>query len=179
MKRASRPRLTSSTDPVLVGRLGRPHGLAGHVTLVLETDYEQRFAPGAIVFTSSGATLTVRDVRKAGAGMAVAFVEFPDRTSAEELRGTLLFVESSDRRPLQEGEFWPEDLVGLEVRDHVGVVRGRVEAVDDESPQTRLLISTPNGLRAVPLVPDLVPEVSLSDGFLVVADLPGLLNEEP
>jgi 16S rRNA processing protein RimM len=80
---------------------------------------------------------------------------------------------------LQPGEFWPEDLIGLEVRDPAGRVRGTVTGVDAEAPQTRLIVLTGAGARLVPLVTDLVPEIALERGFLVVTDLPGLLDDDP
>ncbi len=185
MRKASTPRLTSSTEPadppgelVLVGRLGRPHGLRGHLAIVSETDNEERFVPGARVLLRSGEALTVAEHRLGGAGQVIAFVGISDRNQAESLRGSELFVELGERRRLREDEYWPDELVGLEVRDQTGATRGRVEAVDDNAPQTRLVVATSAGTRLVPLVAPLVTEVSLAAGYLVVADIPGLLADE-
>ena len=179
MKRASAPGLTSSTEPpVLVGRLGRPHGLRGHLTLVSETDNEDRFAPGARLLLASGDTLVVQSTQETGSGLIIAFEGVTDRNQAENLRGSLLLIPAEERRPLQPGEFWPDELVGLEVRDQEGQTRGTVKSVDDFGPQARLTLATEGGERLVPLVPDLVPLISVEEGFVVVTDLPGLLDKD-
>ncbi|HUO45393.1 MAG TPA: ribosome maturation factor RimM [Acidimicrobiia bacterium] len=179
MKRASAPELTSSTEPpVVVGRLGRPHGLRGHLTLVSETDNEERFAPGARLLLPSGDTLVVRSTQMTGNGRIIAFEGVADRNKAEKLRGSLLMIPAGERRQLRPGEFWPDELVGLEVRDQQGQALGTVKGVDDLAPQTRLSIATKGGERMIPLVPDLVPVISIAEGFLVVTDLPGLLDDD-
>lgn len=175
--------MTSSTDPnqedlVLIGRLGRPHGLRGHLLLIPESDHPDRFRPGARLTLDSGDTVTVSDFRPSGPGYIVAFAGHEDRTAAERLRGLQVFIPAHQRRALETDEYWPDELVGLTVRDQAGTIRGRVRAVDDEAPQPRLVVSTPNGDRLVPLVAALVTEISMSQGYLVIDDVPGLLDDD-
>jgi 16S rRNA processing protein RimM len=162
----------------VVGRLGRPHGLQGYLTVTIDSDNPDRFRPGAQLTVESGRDLTVRDLRRGGARVLIAFKQVTDRSGAEALAGSRLSISPDQLRPLQPGEFWPEDLIGLEVRDGAGRVRGTVTGVDAEAPQTRLIVLTGTGSRLVPLVTDLVPEIAVEEGFLVVADLPGLLEED-
>ena len=127
---------------------------------------------------ASGDALTVRDTMVVPNGRAIAFVGFDDRTVVEHLRSAELFVEAGARRPLDTDEFWPDELVGLTVRDRSGNTLGVVESVDDTSAQTRLTVLTDSGQFQVPLVRDLIPDIYVSSGYLVVADLPGLLSED-
>lgn len=106
----------------------------------------------------------------------VSFLEIADRDGAEDLVGEELIVSSSDRRSLGADEFWPDQLVGLLVRDRSGLEVGRVRDVDDSTPQARLVIATASGDVEVPFVDDLVPEINLDDGYLVVAPIPGLFD---
>jgi 16S rRNA processing protein RimM len=172
--------LNSSTDPdlVLVGRLGRPHGLKGFLVLFAESDNDARFDPGSRLLLASGDALTVRETMMVPNGRAIAFTGFDDRTVVEHLRSAELFVEAGARRHLDDDEFWPDELVGLSVRSRVGDILGVVEAIDDSSAQTRLTILTAAGRYLVPLVRDLIPDISVADGYLVVEDLPGLLSED-
>ncbi|MEX1271460.1 MAG: ribosome maturation factor RimM, partial [Acidimicrobiia bacterium] len=98
---------------MLVGRIGRPHGLHGYVTVHPETDNPDRFAPGSPVLTDSGDTLTVQKSQERGNKLLVRFEEVGDRTAAEALTGTQLFIDEAERRPLADNEYWPDDLVGL------------------------------------------------------------------
>ncbi len=105
------------------GRVGRPHGLDGsvHVTQPRVTLLEQ------------GRVLRVdgRDeeiVRRAGTDSRpiVRFASCTTRSDAEALRGRDLLVSRADAPPLEEDEWWPEELVGCRVLDGdrpVGVVR--------------------------------------------------------
>ena len=160
---------------MLVGRIGRPHGLHGYVTVHPETDNPARFAPVRKVLTESGATLTVQKSQDRGNQLLVRFEEVPDRSAAEALTGTRLFIDQSERRALEDGEFWPDDLIGLTAISVAGVTLGQVESVIEGAAQFRLVIRNPEGDFEVPFVAELVPEIDLAGGTLVIADLPGLL----
>ena len=160
---------------MLVGRIGRPHGLHGYVTVHPETDNPDRFAPARKVLTESGATLTVQKSQDRGSQLLVRFDEVPDRTAAEALTGTLLFIDASDRRALEDDEFWPDDLIGLIAMSGAGVTVGQVESVIEGAAQFRLVIRGSEGNFEVPFVAELIPEIDLAGGTLVIADLPGLL----
>jgi len=163
-------------DKVTVGTIGKPHGLDGAVVVHPETDNPDRFKPGASLDTDSGKALIVGRARRSEAILLVTFVGVTDRDAAEALRGLVLTISADDRRNLEDDEFWPEDLVGLEVRDPTGSLIGRVAGIDAEAPQPRLTIATDRGEFVVPLVNALVPEVNVGDGYLVIEPIDGLLE---
>src|SRR6476661_4101602 len=86
------------TIEVVVGRIGKPHGLRGHVTIDVRTDEpDRRFAPGAVLRAEPPAgsaspltTLTVATARWHSSVLLVTFDEVPDRTAAEAARGIVL-----------------------------------------------------------------------------------------
>ncbi|MGI8516527.1 MAG: ribosome maturation factor RimM [Acidimicrobiia bacterium] len=160
----------------MVGTVIRPHGLTGEVLVFLHTDSETRFRRGQVLMTSTDQALTVASSRSTGHGLLVRFSEIVDRNASEALGKVDLLVDASTRRSLGADEYWPDELIGLEARDQSGARLGIVTEIDDSSSQTRLMLSTPTGVRLIPLVTDLVPEVNITDGFLVVRTIPGLLN---
>jgi 16S rRNA processing protein RimM len=174
--------LTSPTEPpperVIVGTVGKPHGLGGTVVVHPDSDYPERFAPGSRLLTGDGTQLTVRSSHSTEKILLVEFAEVADRNDAESLRGTVLTIDAADRRPLRLGEYWPDDLVGLTVRDAHGKALGTVVDVDDSTVQHRLQIRTHFGMVEVPLVDDLVPVVEMADGYLIVAPIAGLFDRE-
>jgi len=88
--------------------------------------------------------------------MVVAFEGITDRTGAETLRGVVLTGEMANRPDLDDGEYWPEDLIGLDVVDVSGAALGSVAAIA-YGPQDRLVVETPSGRRVeVPFVEGLV-----------------------
>jgi 16S rRNA processing protein RimM len=173
---------------VVVGRIGKPHGLRGEVTVEVRTDEpERRFAVGTTVRAErpSGTTapwseLTVVSSRWHQSALLVRFEEVADRTAAEAARGLLLHatVDAADT-PDDPEEFYDHQLVGLAAEDVDGHPLGDVTAVLHGA-QDLLQIRTPDGRDAlVPFVVALVPEVDLPGGRVVVADRPGLVTEFP
>jgi len=125
------------------------------------------FSPGSTVYVA-GHAYTVRATRRGNKGPQVAFEEIVDRAGAEAIRGNDILVTS--RRDLREGEFWPDDLIGLAVRPG----GGRVVGVSHGPAQDRLVIER-GGIRfEVPFVVELVPSVDLAEGFVEVVDVEGL-----
>ena len=148
-----------TSDHITVGRIGRPHGVKGEVTIRSESDDPERFAAGATLFTADGRTMLVASSRPyRDAGFLIRFEGIEDRNTAEALRGTILTAPTSTRRTLDENEFWASDLVGLTAVDPAGRVLGTVVDVD-LGPQDRLVIEGANGAQIlVPFVSDLVDD---------------------
>jgi 16S rRNA processing protein RimM len=178
MKRASKQTSSSSTDlPVVVGRIGRPHGVRGRVTVVAA--HSGRFQPGARFVTDEAEPrpLVVQTVgRHAKGALILGFEGITDRSAAEELRGANLTIPHSARRQLEEEEFWPEELEGLEVRSPEGARLGWVRGVVFGEAQDRLVLELVEGRNVeVPFVDELVREVRIEEGFLVIEPIEGLL----
>jgi 16S rRNA processing protein RimM len=116
----------------------------------------------------------VRAVRRADRGFQIAFEEIADRDAAEAFRGSVVAV--AQRRPLVEGEFWPEQLIGLVVVDETGKEIGFVESVLSGPGQDRLRVKSPRSVFEVPFVDDLVPVVDLEKGRVEIVAIPGLID---
>jgi len=105
---------------VVVGRVGRPHGVRGEVSVEVRTDEPSlRFVVGAVLRPSSGRSraLTVHTVRAHGDRLLVTFAEVRDRSAAEALRGAVLVADvESGLRPDDPEEFYDRQLIGMQVR---------------------------------------------------------------
>jgi 16S rRNA processing protein RimM len=171
---------------VVVGRLGRPHGIRGEVTIEVRTDEpDRRFATGAVLRAEpprgSGSplrALTVAGSRWHRSTLLATFDELPDRDAAEAARGILLFTTvDAGESPEDPDEFYAHQLVGLIAYDQEGARLGEVIALVRGGAQDLLTVRTPEGREAlVPFVKGLVPEVDLAGGRVVVADRPGLVT---
>lgn len=171
----------ADTVEVIVGIIGRAHGIRGEVGIELRTDEpDRRFVPGArLRVEGSGKSLTVTSTRDHSGRMLARFDECPDRTAAESLRGAVLVVDvDADGRPDDAEEFYDRQLIGLRVLDAAGVEVGIVVGVIHLPEQDLLEIRTPSGEQLVPFVQALVPRVDLVAGFVQLADVPGLLEIE-
>src|SRR5690606_37388113 len=111
-RKGSSPALSSSTEPVRVARPGRPHGLDGFLGLYVDEEDLVHFEVGSTVRVGEQ-SMTVRAIRRADKGWQVAFEGVADRNTADRIRNQDVFVETL--RELAEGEYWDDDLIGLEV----------------------------------------------------------------
>jgi len=172
---------------LVVGRVGRAHGIRGEVSVLVRTDDPgSRFAPGSVLATDPAALgpLTVGSVRWHLGRLLVRFDGLDDRTRAEELAGALLLVDSAAvGSPEDPDEFNDHDLIGLVA---VTVTGDRVGTVTDvlHHGQDLLVISAAGdagagagaGETLVPFVRAIVPEVDIAAGRLVLDPPPGLLD---
>lgn len=164
-----------------VGRIGKPHGVRGDVTLEVRTDEpERRFAVGAKLHAESGgARFTVEQARWHSGRLVAKFIEIGDRGAAEAVRDTILMAEvAEDEKPSEEEEYFDRQLVGLRALSLDGRELGTVQRVLHLPAQDTLEIATADGLRLVPFVMALVPSVDVADGSLRIVELEGLLEEQ-
>lgn len=167
-------------ERVLVGTVGRPHGLRGEVSVRLSADSpELRFAEGASVVVGERYHRVAATRRHHGM-LLVSFEGVSDRSQAQELQGERVWADvPAEEVPLEADEFYDRHLVGLEVRDERSAVVGRVVDVLHLPSQECLVVDASGARRMVPFVTELVPVVDLDAGFLQVVDLPGLLKDLP
>lgn len=166
---------------IIVGRIGRPHGVRGDVVLSVRTDDpEVRFAVGTALDTGQArfGPLTVAAVRWQSGELIVRFKGVADRTAAGELTGTWLSVDSAVLQPLEDpDEFRDFELIDLTVRTAGGEVVGVIADVLHHG-QDLLVIKPAAGAEdiLVPFVRAIVTEVDVRGGVVVIDPPPGLLN---
>jgi 16S rRNA processing protein RimM len=166
---------------VVVGVIGRAHGVRGEVAVDLRTDEpDRRFAPGQhLRAEDTHREFTVASMRDHAGRLLVTFEELTDRAAVEAVRGTRLVADvSAGERPAGAGEFYDRQLLGLRVRTVGGAEVGQVGAVLHLPQQDVLEIETPAGSRLVPFVEALVPVVDLEHGSVTVVELEGLLADD-
>ncbi|CAN5608615.1 ribosome maturation factor RimM [soil metagenome] len=178
---------------VVVGRIGKAHGIKGEVSVEPRTDEpERRFSGGAVLVTRTPrgaephatdrpATLRVLRTRWHLSRLLVTFEGVADRTAAEKLRGLSLVLDlDPDEVPADPEEFYDHQLVGLAVATTDGVAVGEVTDVIHGASQDLLAIRTSDGSEVlVPFVSALVPVVDVPGRRLEIADRPGLLTPLP
>ena len=178
----------SAEDLLVVGRIGKPQGSKGEVTVEVRTDDpEQRFAEGASLLTDPAerGPLVVETSRSQNGRLMVGFVGVLDRNDAEALRGTLLQVDARARPPTEDDdEFHDHVLRGMTavLVGGAGLAGGApLGTVADvlHLPHGDVLVvaRADNGNEVlVPFVKAMVPEVDLATRTLVVDPPEGLLE---
>jgi len=162
-----------------VARIGKPHGIRGEVTVQVLTDAPgDRFVPGTefVVEPASAGPLIVESARWNKDILLLAFDGIETRNQAETLRGAKLFIETEELGE-DDGEGWYEhELVGLEARVGSQVV-GKIAALHTLPVQDLLVVETPDGKEIlVPFVEQIVPEVNVAGGFVLMTPPDGLFE---
>jgi 16S rRNA processing protein RimM len=161
---------------VVVGRIGRAHGIRGELNVDIRTDEpERRFAAGSSVVCGDR-TLTIARARHHSGRLVVSFEEIPDRTAAEALHGKILEAEVDPLEvPEDPDEFYDHQLVGLEARsgdDIVGTVTGIVHGPYQDT----LAVKVDGREVFIPFVTEIVPVVDVKGGFVTITEVAGLLD---
>lgn len=128
--------------------------------------------------TDTGRDLIVASVKPyRDRGLLLHFEGIRSRIEAENLRGLLLTVDAGTRRDLEDDEFWPDDLAGLEAVAPDDSVLGVVDRIEFGPGQDRLVVKTPAGVEVeVPFVSAIVGDPE--NGQIVIDAPPGLFADE-
>jgi 16S rRNA processing protein RimM len=165
---------------LVIGRIGRAHGVRGDLFVEPMTDEpDHRYADGTVLMTSSDTTLTVATSKWHSGRFVVHFVGFDDRNAAETLRGLTLSIEVDPAQsPEDPDEYYDHQLVGLNVvladGSHVGTI-GEVIHLPSQDLLTVLREGESEAL--IPFVTEFVPDINLATKTVVITPPPGLLNE--
>jgi 16S rRNA processing protein RimM len=165
---------------VQVGRVLRPHGLRGQVSVASETDFgSERFAPGAKVWRESSGTLTTLTVTESHPQADRWVVGFEGVTTVEDadtLRGVELRIPEDARMELGPGEYYLYDLVGCEVRTTTGLEIGKVQSVYTGAGGALLGVDRNGAEVLVPMVKSMCPEIDVAARRIIVDPPEGLLE---
>lgn len=167
---------------LVVGRIGRAHGIKGEVTVEVRTDEpEVRLGPGAVLATdpATAGPLTIESGKVHSGRLLLRFEGVYDRTAAEALRNTLLIAEVDPAElPEDPEEFYDHQLVDLDVVTVDGKEVGRILEISHLPGQDLLIVERPDGTEVmIPFVSEIVPEIDLENQRAVIDPPPGLLNE--
>lgn len=156
-------------NPVQMAVIGAAHGIKGELRVKTFTSDPLALADYGPLYAKDGRVFAIAEIRPAGEVVVVRFEGVGDRSTAERLTGTELFVDRSVLPAEEEGEFYHADLVGLSVRDENGADAGRVTAVQNYGGGDILEIVW-RGRKGmlIPFSQAAVPEVDIAGGFVTV-----------
>lgn len=117
-----------SHERVVIGRIGAAHGIHGDLRIIPLTDFPERFHVLREVMVGDE-LLHVEYTRPQGKNFLMRFREYAVREEAQRLTGRLLTIARAEAAPLDEGEYYVFDIVGLTVYDEAKHELGVIENV--------------------------------------------------
>ena len=168
---------------LVVGRIGRAHGVRGEATIEVRTDDpDARFPIGATLQTdpASHGPLTITSGRVHNGILLLGFAGISDRTAVEKLRNTLLLSDVDIDAETSDDLYHVAHIKGCKVflADSNGESGREIGIVTDvlELPaQDTLVIETANGEKLVPFVTEMVPLIDIKNKKIIIAPPEGLL----
>jgi 16S rRNA processing protein RimM len=155
-----------SEGQVTLAAVAGAHGIGGEVRLKLFAEGLDSLKRHKILFAGDR-PLTLKSVKPGSAGAIARFAEIADRGAAEALRGTLLTVPRSALPPLEPGEYYHADVIGLPCQGPDGTLLGTVVAVENFGAGDIIEIEKPDGKRFMipfrPGIADLEPGRVVAD----------------
>lgn len=169
----------TSEPTVAVGRISRPHGVSGELSVVVLSEVSSRFDPGSVLLLENGSSLTVRSSRKHGAALLVTFEEVRTREEGKALSGRLLSVSATSSPPPPEGTWWDHDIIGCSVSTDSGRALGAVDDVIHTPANDVWSVIGDGGTESlIPVLTEVIVEVDTAAKAIVVREVPGLTTEE-
>ena len=161
---------------LVVGRIGRAHGVLGEATIEVQTDDPDiRFQVGNKLTLDDGRELTIRSSRWHNQILLLAFDGVADRNQIEELRDQLISSDV-DLGLLAPGEYHFQQLIGCEVFQQNGVLIGTVDEILKSPGQDLLSVSRAAGRVLIPMVKQIIIEIDVLAKKIIVNPPEGLLD---
>ena len=172
--------MTGWEDMVVVGRIARPHGLRGQVIINPETDFvEERFRPGAVVWTRSAAgdeQLTIVSARFQQGRPVIGFGGFATIAEVARLAGQELRVPEAWLQPLEPGRYYEHQLAGCVVELVSGQRVGTVARVEGGAGGSRLVVDGVRGEILIPFAVDICVAVDVEAKKIQINPPEGLIE---
>ncbi|MCR5175770.1 MAG: ribosome maturation factor RimM [Anaerovibrio sp.] len=163
---------SAADNKIVIGKAGAPHGIRGELRVIPLTDFPERFEELKQVYVGNQ-LLDVADVKYHKQFVILRFAQYTNRESVALLTGQLLYVDKKDAMPLEEGEYYTFDIIGLEVFDLEGTSLGFVTEVLKTGSNDVYVTSRKGEAKQlmIPALKAVVKEINIQEGRMVV-DMP-------
>lgn len=163
---------------IAIGKVRRPHGVAGEAVVELYTDFPGRLHPDAVVYAGEKhIPLTIRDSRHHNEGLILAFYDISIPEDIGRYRNHVLYVTASERQSLPEGEYYHDELLGLYVVDEFGNSLGILtDILLTGANDVYVVKDAQGGEILLPAIAEVVLDVDLALKAMKVHLIPGLVE---
>lgn len=174
-----------NTHFMRLGKIVRPHGIRGELRMELYTAYPERMSYLETVYLSSQRRPNQRipykleSVRFHRDAALLMLEGIADRTEAESLRGMLVSVPLDEGAPLEEGEYYVIELIGMDVYTDTDRYLGKLEDMfETGANDVYILRGTSAGDILIPDTPEVIHQIDFEQRRITITPLPGLLPDE-
>jgi 16S rRNA processing protein RimM len=154
---------------IVIGRIGAPHGVRGEVRIAPLTDFPDRFNNLKAAYVDGGGKLEVETIRYNNQAVIAKFKGIDSRDKADALKNRLLRVDRSEVPPLNDGEYYSFDIIGLNVFDENGKSLGRIKQILKTGSNDVYAAENADGEQTlIPALKKVVTDINLAAGTMTV-----------
>lgn len=171
---------------LVLGEVLRPHGIRGELRIRLLTDYPERIAKLKTVYLADKpepetvVPYEVQGMRMNGDYGLLRLKGITTREEADRLRALYLLVDLPNAVPLEEGEFYLYQLIGMKVETVEGEAIGTLVEVLETRANDVYIVDSPNyGEVLIPVTPETIVKTDVEAGKVIVSLPEGLLQTKP
>ena len=166
---------------VVIGEITRPHGLHGEMRVTPLTDHPERFeaVTDCVLWDQARDTrepCRITGARRQGTAVLLSLAGCETVEAAGALVGRLLALPEAEALPLPPGQFYPWQLEGCRVLTDDGREVGRVTRIEQSAAQDLWVVSDGTRECLIPAVAEIVLEVDVAAGRVVIRPPVGLLE---
>ena len=170
---------TSEPEYLIIGRVLRPHGVRGGLLVTVLTDYPERIASLDTVYVGENdyKPFDVAQVGQHNKGVILFLEGFDNRDDVEVFREKYVYVKLADAVPLEEGEYYIFQLVGIRVVTDEGLELGHLVDLLETGANDVYVINDEDGKEILlPVIPDVIKNIDLQEKVMTVHLLDGLIE---
>ena len=174
--------MTVNTDAlVAIGEIARPHGLRGEVRVTPLTDHPERFErlTACVLWDATRnerEPCRITTARRQGDAVLVAIDGYASVDAARALVGRLIAVPRNEALPPPPGSFYPWQLAGARVTTEDGQLVGRLARIEHSTGHDLWVVEHDGREHLIPAVPEIVIDVDVAAGRVVIRPPDGLLD---
>jgi 16S rRNA processing protein RimM len=163
---------------LVVGEIGKPHGVRGEVMVIPHTDLLERFTwlDEIYIGQTNPFPVALERVRFHKGRPLLKFAGYNNRDEVEGLRGQLLQVPEDQAIPLEDNEYFLFQLLGILVETVDGQHLGTLTEVIETGANNVFIVQGAQGEILIPDIPEVISEIDFENQKMIVNPLPGLLN---
>ena len=160
---------------IAIGEIVAPHGTKGKLKVMVLTDFPQRFAANSTVYVNHQ-PMTIENSTWYKGMVVIKLPAIDSLQDAQRLRGEMIEIHPSQLQPLQEGQYYLFQLIGLEVWTTAGELLGNIKEIITAKSNDNYVVSGDKGEFLIPAIEDVVKSVDLEAKRITIEPLEGLLE---
>lgn len=173
------PFLEENMEYYNVGKIVNTHGVRGEVRVLATTDFiDERFATGNTLYLQQSGEplpLKIEQARQHKGFVLVKFAGYDNINDVEKFRDHELMVSADDQQPLDDGQYYYHQIIGLDVETTDGQKLGKIKEILSPGANDVWVVERPEKKDLLlPVIDDVIKKVDLDQQLVIVELMEGL-----